>query len=60
VIRGPAHRGSISATIIGVQTIDQCQGDVVAAADKAGGVCLMTADHGNAEQMLGRLALRGP
>jgi 2,3-bisphosphoglycerate-independent phosphoglycerate mutase len=47
------HTGSIPATIIGVQTIDTCLGDVVAAVHEAGGVCLITADHGNAEQMLG-------
>jgi 2,3-bisphosphoglycerate-independent phosphoglycerate mutase len=46
------HTGSIPATVIGVQTIDACLADVVAAVHGAGGVCLITADHGNAEQML--------
>jgi 2,3-bisphosphoglycerate-independent phosphoglycerate mutase len=46
------HTGSIPATIVGVQTIDRCLREVVAAVHAAGGVCLLTADHGNAEQML--------
>jgi 2,3-bisphosphoglycerate-independent phosphoglycerate mutase len=45
------HTGSIPATIVGVQTIDACLRDVVAAVHEAGGVCVITADHGNAEQM---------
>ena len=31
---------------------DACLGRVVEATHAAGGVCLVTADHGNAEQML--------
>jgi 2,3-bisphosphoglycerate-independent phosphoglycerate mutase len=46
------HTGSIAATVIGVETIDACLRDVVAAVHEAGGVCLIAADHGNAEQML--------
>jgi len=46
------HTGSIPATIIGVQTIDECLRDVVQGVRAAGGVCVITADHGNAEQML--------
>ena len=46
------HTGSIPATVIGVETIDACLRDVIAAVHEAGGVCLITADHGNAEQML--------
>jgi 2,3-bisphosphoglycerate-independent phosphoglycerate mutase len=46
------HTGSIPATIIGVQTIDECLRDAVQAVRAAGGVCVITADHGNAEQML--------
>jgi len=42
------HTGSIPATIIGVQTIDECLRDVVQAVRAAGGVCVITADHGNA------------
>jgi len=35
-----------------VETADACLGRVVEAVTALGGVCLVTADHGNAEQML--------
>ena len=35
-----------------VETVDGCLGEVIEAVDRAGGVSLVTADHGNAEQML--------
>jgi 2,3-bisphosphoglycerate-independent phosphoglycerate mutase len=35
-----------------VETVDRCLGEVVAAVERAGGVCLITADHGNAEMMV--------
>jgi 2,3-bisphosphoglycerate-independent phosphoglycerate mutase len=38
--------------IAAVETVDACLGEVAAAVERAGGVCLVTADHGNAEQML--------
>jgi 2,3-bisphosphoglycerate-independent phosphoglycerate mutase len=46
------HTGSISAVVRAVETTDGCLGRVVDATHRAGGVCLVTADHGNAEQML--------
>ena len=46
------HTGVIAATITAVQTVDTCLGDVAQAVHGAGGVCVITADHGNAEQML--------
>ena len=46
------HTGSIPAVIKAVETTDGCLGDVVEAVERAGGVSLVTADHGNAEQML--------
>jgi len=46
------HTGSIPAAIDAVQVTDECLGRVVEATHTAGGVCLVTADHGNAEQML--------
>ena len=45
------HTGSISATVKAVETVDACLGKVVAAVEERGGVALITADHGNAEQM---------
>jgi 2,3-bisphosphoglycerate-independent phosphoglycerate mutase len=46
------HTGSIPATVKAVETVDACLGRVVAAIEEQGGVALITADHGNAEQML--------
>jgi len=46
------HTGSIPAAIKAVETVDACLGRVVEAVENRGGVCLVTADHGNAEQML--------
>jgi 2,3-bisphosphoglycerate-independent phosphoglycerate mutase len=46
------HTGSIPAVTKAVEVTDECLGVVVAATQAAGGVCLVTADHGNAEQML--------
>ena len=46
------HTGSIPATVAAVEAVDACLGEVVAAVERAGGVSLVTADHGNAEQLL--------
>ncbi len=46
------HTGSIAAVTEAVEVADECLGVVVEATHAAGGVCLVTADHGNAEQML--------
>ena len=46
------HTGSIPAVVRAVETVDGCLGRVVDAVHASGGVCLVTADHGNAEQML--------
>ena len=46
------HTGSVPAVVDAVETVDACLADVVAAVARAGGVSLVTADHGNAEQML--------
>jgi 2,3-bisphosphoglycerate-independent phosphoglycerate mutase len=46
------HTGLIPAVIDAVQTADACLSETVAAVEGAGGVTLVTADHGNAEQML--------
>ena len=46
------HTGSIPAAVKAVETTDACLGEVVAAVERQGGVSLITADHGNAEQML--------
>jgi 2,3-bisphosphoglycerate-independent phosphoglycerate mutase len=46
------HTGSIPAVTSAVETTDNCLGEVLAAVERAAGVSLVTADHGNAEQML--------
>jgi 2,3-bisphosphoglycerate-independent phosphoglycerate mutase len=46
------HTGVIDAAIIAVETIDRCLGPVVETVNASGGICLITADHGNAEHML--------
>ena len=46
------HTGVIPAVVRAVETTDRCLEEVVEAVAKAGGVSLITADHGNAEQML--------
>ena len=46
------HTGSIPAAVKAVETADECLGRIVEAVGRKGGVSLITADHGNAEQML--------
>jgi 2,3-bisphosphoglycerate-independent phosphoglycerate mutase len=46
------HSGKLDATIKAVETVDTCVGQVVEAVQQVGGVLMVTADHGNAEQML--------
>jgi 2,3-bisphosphoglycerate-independent phosphoglycerate mutase len=46
------HTGSIPAVIRACETADRCLGRVVERVTELGGVALVTADHGNAEQML--------
>ncbi len=45
------HTGVYEAACRAVATVDECVGKVVDATSKMGGVSLITADHGNAEQM---------
>ncbi|MFA5022002.1 MAG: 2,3-bisphosphoglycerate-independent phosphoglycerate mutase [Patescibacteria group bacterium] len=46
------HTGVIPATIKAVETVDKCLGDLVNLVLAQGGVCLITADHGNAEELI--------
>ena len=46
------HTGVFDAAVKAVETVDTCVGKVVAAIQEMGGIALITADHGNAEQML--------
>jgi 2,3-bisphosphoglycerate-independent phosphoglycerate mutase len=45
------HTGIMTAAIKAVDTIDECLGRLRAAVEKAGGVLIVTADHGNVELM---------
>ncbi len=45
------HTGMLEAAIEAVQTVDDCLGRLAAAVEEAGGALIITADHGNAEQM---------
>ena len=45
------HTGVMAAAVKAVDTIDECLGRLRAALEKAGGVMLLTADHGNIEMM---------
>ncbi|MFA6017851.1 MAG: 2,3-bisphosphoglycerate-independent phosphoglycerate mutase [Patescibacteria group bacterium] len=46
------HTGDLEATIKGVETIDGCVGKIVEAVLAKDGVIFITADHGNAEEVL--------
>jgi 2,3-bisphosphoglycerate-independent phosphoglycerate mutase len=45
------HTGVYQAAEIAVETVDLCLGRLMEAIRKAGGVLIVTADHGNAEEM---------
>jgi 2,3-bisphosphoglycerate-independent phosphoglycerate mutase len=53
------HSGNLGATIAAVETLDVCLGRIMQALKLAGGAAIVTADHGNAEQMWD-VALNGP
>ena len=46
------HTGSLEAAIKAVEFVDKCVGKVEKAVLEVGGMLLITADHGNAEQMI--------
>ena len=46
------HTGSMEATLIAVEAVDAALSRLVADIDKRNGVLVVTADHGNADQML--------
>ncbi|MDM8348309.1 2,3-bisphosphoglycerate-independent phosphoglycerate mutase [Pseudomonas sp. sp1636] len=45
------HTGVFDAAVKAVECLDNCVGRIVEALDKVGGEALITADHGNVEQM---------
>ena len=46
------HTGNFEAAVEAVETVDKCVGKVCKAVQQMGGVVMLTADHGNAEEML--------
>jgi len=46
------HTGVIPAAVRAIEAVDTCLGEVVAAVQSSGGACVVTADHGNADNML--------
>ena len=46
------HTGVIEAAVAAVEVVDECLERVVEAVHRGGGACIITADHGNSEQML--------
>jgi len=46
------HTGVYEAARLAVEAVDECVGRVVDATTNMGGICLITADHGNAERMV--------
>ncbi|MBU3942230.1 MAG: 2,3-bisphosphoglycerate-independent phosphoglycerate mutase [Nanoarchaeota archaeon] len=48
------HTGILDAAVKAVETTDECVGDVVREVQKLKGTALITADHGNCEEMIGK------
>jgi 2,3-bisphosphoglycerate-independent phosphoglycerate mutase len=46
------HTGVIEAAVNAVETVDRCLGEVVTPVHESGAACIVTADHGNADNML--------
>jgi 2,3-bisphosphoglycerate-independent phosphoglycerate mutase len=46
------HTGVIAAAVEAIETVDECLGNVLEVVRESGGVCIVTADHGNADHML--------
>jgi 2,3-bisphosphoglycerate-independent phosphoglycerate mutase len=46
------HTGDIPAAVKAVETVDECLGRLIEAVHGSGGACVVTADHGNADEML--------
>jgi 2,3-bisphosphoglycerate-independent phosphoglycerate mutase len=46
------HTGVIQAAVAAIETVDGCLADVVSEVHRSGGACIVTADHGNADNML--------
>jgi 2,3-bisphosphoglycerate-independent phosphoglycerate mutase len=45
------HTGDFNAAVIAVETVDKCVGELLKVIDELKGIALITADHGNADEM---------
>lgn len=45
------HTGNMEATVKAVEKVDECVGRILAVIEKLNGIAVVTADHGNADQM---------
>lgn len=45
------HTGNFAAAVIAVETVDLCLSRIISAVDEADGILIVTADHGNADEM---------
>lgn len=45
------HTGKMDAAIVAVATVDSCVGELLAVINQIGGIAVITADHGNADEM---------
>jgi 2,3-bisphosphoglycerate-independent phosphoglycerate mutase len=45
------HTGVLEAAIAAVETVDRCVGELLRVVQDLGGIAVVTADHGNAEEM---------
>ena len=46
------HTGNLDAAIKAVEAVDKCVGKIIDALSKHNGTCIITADHGNCDQMI--------
>jgi 2,3-bisphosphoglycerate-independent phosphoglycerate mutase len=50
------HTGDFDAAVKACEAVDTCIGRIVTALEKTNSECLITADHGNAEQMMDKVS----
>ena len=46
------HSGMLEPTIKAIETVDECLGRIIDALDAKGGTAIITADHGNADEVI--------
>lgn len=46
------HTGNIAAAEKAIEVVDECIGKIIDVLEKRNGICLITSNHGNAEQMI--------